>query len=392
MEAKRDFAHSSNSGIRIKGTLMTEKILPGVLNVANLIADLVLGDVNEHLPLARIPRQGNVLGLGTTTNSDNGETVFIYHPEADSTEVYKCCAHNGGTVPIQPDDGNDNFPFVCFTDNQSGQGIRVDLDAIAPPPGGRLTDWIKAGIYQLDLSEAPVYGLRVKTRWQSLVITVASKLCMAQSRRNDVSDAQPAQSIYDSLQHYYLGPSNQTTPEKMNYLGDSLEWSCCGFYDTEPHLGRITVPEADAHLHIHGITPSTGLGGHLHYEHPNSALIEISELWIHPIHQINYLSSDIAVCDVSYQSGVVKFLVKNQGELDVSDLSIDIVLDNKYSSRKYVRLPWLSAQSAQAFSINLEVSAGEHHLVIIADPNSNIIEPKSTQHNNRFEITISEPN
>jgi hypothetical protein len=36
--------------------------------IANTVSDLVQGDVREHLPLERIPLQGDVLGLGTTTS------------------------------------------------------------------------------------------------------------------------------------------------------------------------------------------------------------------------------------------------------------------------------------------------------------------------------------
>ena len=45
---------------------------PGVdFWVANTIADLIQGDVKEHLPLTAIPLIGDVLGMGTTTSIDN---------------------------------------------------------------------------------------------------------------------------------------------------------------------------------------------------------------------------------------------------------------------------------------------------------------------------------
>ena len=45
----------------------------GQLWIANTITDLIDGDVREHIPLERIPLQGDVLGMGTTTSYDNGE-------------------------------------------------------------------------------------------------------------------------------------------------------------------------------------------------------------------------------------------------------------------------------------------------------------------------------
>ena len=40
--------------------------------IANTITDLIEGDVREHIPLERIPLEGDVLGMGTTTSYDNG--------------------------------------------------------------------------------------------------------------------------------------------------------------------------------------------------------------------------------------------------------------------------------------------------------------------------------
>ena len=45
------------------------------LTIANTIVDLVQGDIKEHLPVARIPLEGDVLGMGTTTSTDNGELL-----------------------------------------------------------------------------------------------------------------------------------------------------------------------------------------------------------------------------------------------------------------------------------------------------------------------------
>ena len=43
-----------------------------------------------------------------------------------------------------------------------------------------------------------------------------------------------------------------------DFLGRSLEWYCCGFFDTDPSQGRVTVPDPHAHLHLHVATAPTG--------------------------------------------------------------------------------------------------------------------------------------
>ncbi|MDM7938215.1 MAG: hypothetical protein QUV06_12250 [Cyanobium sp. CZS 48M] len=131
--------------------------------------------------------QGDVLGLGTTTSLDNGELTFLHQPGAARTHLYKC-------------------QFLV--------------------------------------------GVRLRATWSSLVITVASKLCMGQRRRNtDAVDPDAAVSLYSSLQHYRLAAQDPGDPaDPIHYLGRSLEWECCGFWDTRPESGRVTVPAVDAHL------------------------------------------------------------------------------------------------------------------------------------------------
>jgi hypothetical protein len=64
------------------------------------------------------------------------------------------------------------------------------------------------------------------------------------------------------LQHYRLAAIDPADPaDPIRYLGSSLLWDCCGFYDTEPETGRVTVPEAGAHLHLHGCSLDLRYGG-----------------------------------------------------------------------------------------------------------------------------------
>ena len=54
------------------------------LTIANTVSDLIQGDIREHLPLERIPLQGDVLGLGTTSSLENGELSFLRNASGNS--------------------------------------------------------------------------------------------------------------------------------------------------------------------------------------------------------------------------------------------------------------------------------------------------------------------
>ena len=86
------------------------------------------------------------------------------------------------------------------------------------------------------LESAPIYGVRMLTHWHDLVITVASKLCMGQQRRNmkvatsEAGASTAGQSIYDMLQHYRLSPLPvENSNDPIRYLGRAMQWDCCGF-------------------------------------------------------------------------------------------------------------------------------------------------------------------
>ena len=355
------------------------------LTIANTIVDLVQGDIKEHLPVARIPLKGDVLGMGTTTSTDNGELAFIYDKAAAATSIYKCHSNSGGIHKICPGDGSDHFPYACYSSDARGQGHTIDLSALTPEADWLLADWIAAGIATVD-QPAEIYGVRVRCQWEHLVITVASKLCMGQRNRNSAAEAEAGAgaAIYDALQHYLLSANAPADIEsKIHYLGDALEWDCCGFYDTEPEKGRVTVAQPDAHLHIHGISADHRFGGHLHHEHGNTRLARIDELIIYPIASVSYLGSDLSVHDLSWNNDVLSFKVSNLGGLDVSDIGIDVVPNDCYSLREYLRLPWLSAGESESFSLPLALPAGSHRILVAADPVGDIIEPEADRANNR---------
>lgn len=355
------------------------------LTIANTIVDLVQGDIKEHLSAERIPLTGDVLGMGTTTSIDNGELVFTYDAADQQTTIYKCHANTGGIHKVCAGDGSDHFPYVCFSSDARGQGHSVDVSALNPKDDWLLSDWIEAGIATLNCA-VDIYGIRARCHWEQLVITVASKLCVNQRNRNSATQAEAGSgaAIYDSLQHYLLAAEpSANTDSKIHYLGDALDWDCCGFYDLEPETGRVTVAHAHAHLHIHGVSTDHRFGGHLHHEHSNTRLARIDELIIYPIASICQLGSDLCVGGLAWDADVLTFQVSNLGGMDVSDIGIDVVPDDCYSLREYLRLPWLAAGESESFSLPLVLPAGAHRILVAVDPVGDIIEPEADRANNR---------
>ena len=368
------------------------------LTIANTVTDLIQGDVNEHLAYERIPLKGDVLGLGTTTSLDNGELTFLPDPTGD-TAIWKCEAFNGGIRRLHRGDGSSHFPYVCFSRDATGLRYPVDVEQLGPVDGCGLQELvaeaIRLGHDAGRLTNAPIYGVRLLAEWRELVITVASKLCMGQQRRNSAiastseGDATASKSIYDLLQHYRLADQDPGNPEDpVHFLGHSLHWECCGFFDTNPALGRVTVPQADAHLHLHGCSTDLRYGGHLHHEHPSTALTRLDRLAIYPLQTIQTWSSDLFVHELAYQTGCIQFTVANQGQLDVSDVGIAVVVNNRYGDHRYLRLPWMEAGGSERFSIAWALSPGRHDVEVWVDPEQQILEPEALRNNNRARLKV----
>jgi hypothetical protein len=370
--------------------------------IANTITDLIQGDVREHLPLERIPLAGDVLGLGTTTSVDNGELSFLHDPAAGRTRLYKCQASDGRLRELHRNEGSSHFPYVCFTGDATALRRPVDPAGLGAIAGRSLQDVVGEAITGLlregRMEPAPLYGLRLRARWHSLVITVASKLCMGQQHRNtaiastgtgtaDGEDA--ASSLYASLQHFRLASEDPADPkDPIRFLGRSLQWDCCGFWDTEPMRGRVTVPLATAHLHLHGCSRDLAFGGHLHHEHPGTRLEALESLVVYPLHDLVSLGSDLAVENAAWADGVLRFSVVNQGQLDVNDVGIAIVIDDRYSDHRYLRLPWFAAGAVRDFALPLPLTPGRHELLVLADPERDVLEPSEQRANNRATILI----
>ena len=369
------------------------------LTIANTVCDLILGDVREHLPLEKIPLEGDVLGLGTTTSVDNGELTFLRNGDQQSA-IWRCVAHDGSIVRLTPGDGSGHFPYVCFTGDARALRRPVDLEILGDPEGrslqGLVEDAIAQGQRLGTLEAAPIYGLRLIAHWHELVITVASKLCMGQQRRNlgiassEAGTTVAGLSLYDMLQHYRLAPQPVVDAnDPIRYLGRSMQWDCCGFFDTEPELGRVTVPQEGAHLHLHGCSTDLAYGGHLHHEHPSTRLARLESLWIYPLRSIKALASDLAIESLVYRAGALHFRVSNIGSMDVSDVGVAVVIDDRYSNHRYVRIPWLKAGESEDFTMPLSLPKGDHRISVIADPEQLVIEVEGRRANNRMDLDVA---
>jgi CARDB len=403
-----------------------------LLHIANSITDLVQGDVQEHLPLERIPLGGDVLGLGTTSGWDNGELTFLCEdlygqvlapaagargaaPAADPlsqpagerpsrTRIYKSEPQDGGIRLLQAGQGLSHFPYVCYSDDATSlrraAPARLQDGVAGRPLQQVIAEAIEAMTAEGSLEPSPIYGVRLLSRWRSLVITVASKLCLGQLRRSEAqarlrsigaaaATAAPGGGLYERLPHFRLCEQDPQDPaDPIRWLGASLTWVCCGFYDTRPELGRLTVPQAGAHLHLHGCSTDLRHGGHLHHEHADTALVALEQLLLYPLQRIEALGSDLAVGDVCYGAGELQFTVRNQGTLDASDIGVAVVIDDRYSDHRYLPLPWLAAGAAERISLPLALSGGPHRLTVIVDPERRILEEESRRGNNSLQLDV----
>ena len=151
----------------------------------------------------------------------------------------------------------------------------------------------------------------------------------------------------------------------------------------------MTVPQEGAHLHLHGCSTDLAYGGHLHHEHPSTRLARLESLWIYPLRSIKALASDLAIESLVYRAGALHFRVSNIGSMDVSDVGVAVVIDDRYSNHRYVRIPWLKAGESEDFTMPLSLPKGDHRISVIADPEQLVIEVEGRRANNRMDLDVA---
>tara|TARA_B100000161_G_C33349463_1_gene323891 strand:- start:131 stop:643 length:513 start_codon:yes stop_codon:yes gene_type:complete len=170
-----------------------------------------------------------------------------------------------------------------------------------------------------------------------------------------------------------------------------MQWDCCGFFDSEPERGRVTVPNASDHLHLHGCSTDLAYGGHVLHDHPNTRLGSIEKLALYPLQTIESLCSDLAIQTLAYGDGQIHFSVSNAGALDVSDVGVAVVVDDRFSDHRYLQIPWMNAGESESFSLAWPLPPGQHSIAVIADPQELVIEPQNRRQNNRMELKVNIP-
>jgi hypothetical protein len=72
----------------------------------------------------------------------------------------------------------------------------------------------------------------------------------------------------------------------------------------------------------------------------------------------------------------------------VSDVGVAVVVNDRYSGHRYLRLPWLAAGASEQFSVPLDLSPGGHCIEVIADPERQILDSEALQANNRAVMEV----
>ena len=85
------------------------------------------------------------------------------------------------------------------------------------------------------------------------------------------------------------------------------------------------------------------MGGDVLHDHPNTRLGSIEQLALYPLQTIESLCSDLAIQTLTCGDGQIHFSVSNAGALDVSDVGVAVVVDDRFSDHRYLQIPWMSA-------------------------------------------------
>jgi hypothetical protein len=114
----------------------------------------------------------------------------------------------------------------------------------------------------------------------------------------------------------------------------------------------------------------------------------VRRLALYPLQQLHALVSDLAVEQLRFEAGAACFNVVNLGSMDVSDVGVAVVVNDRYSGHRYLRLPWLAAGASEQFSVPLDLRPGGHRIEVIADPERQILDSEALQANNRAVLEV----
>ena len=128
-----------------------------------------------------------------------------------------------------------------------------------------------------------------------------------------------------------------------------------------------------------------------HHEHASTRLKQLERLWLYPLQSFSSLGSDMAIEHLNYDNGMLRFRVVNAGEMDVSDVGVAVVINDRYSSRRYIRIPWLSSGEHEDFTVELPLPSGKQLITVIADPEEIVIEAENGRNNNRMDLDVQIP-
>jgi hypothetical protein len=67
---------------------------------------------------------------------------------------------------------------------------------------------------------------------------------------------------------------------------------------------------------------------------------------------------------------------------------VAVVIDDRYAGHRYLRLPWLAAGAEESFALKLELAPGAHELLVLADPERQVLEPLALQENNWARLQV----
>ena len=99
----------------------------------------------------------------------------------------------------------------------------------------------------------------------------------------------------------------------------------------------------------------------------------------------------MAIKNLCYINGTIHFRVVNAGEMDVSDVGVAVVINDRYSTHRYIRIPWLRAGDEEEFSLSLPLPSGKQLITVIADPEEIVIEAENHRSNNRMDLDVQIP-